>query len=63
MKHKTYINGRDKKLLRKLIQKELKTIRTLIDIDCVLYGYYWSSQRHGLNHRGIILNELYNKLQ
>lgn len=63
MNNKTYINGQDKKLLRKLIQKELKTIRTLIDIDCELYGYYWNSQRHGLKHRGIILNELYNKLR
>ena len=62
MKPRTYINGRDKKLLRKLLQKELKTVRLLLDIDNDLYGWYWSSQRHGLIKRGNILNELYNRL-
>lgn len=63
MRSKTYINGRDKKLLRKLLQKELKTVRLLLDIDSSLYGYYWSSQRHGLIKRGNILNDLYDKLK
>lgn len=63
MKHRTYINGRDKKLLRKLLQKELKTVKLLIDIDEELYGFYWTSQRRGLTKRGIVLDELYNKLK
>lgn len=63
MKLKTYINGRDKKILRKLLQKELKNLRLLVDIDTELYGFYWTNQRRGLVKRGIILNELLDKLQ
>ena len=59
---RTYINGRDKKLLRKLLQKELKIIKTIIEIDNELYGWHWSSQRHALIKRGNILNELYDRL-
>lgn len=63
MKPKTYINGRDKKILRKLIQKELRNIKLLIDIDIELYGFYRSPMFKGLIKRGNILNELYNKLR
>lgn len=62
MKPKTYINGRDKKILRKLIQKELKYIKLLVDIDIELYGFYHSPMFKGLIKRGNILNELYNRL-
>lgn len=63
MKPRTYINGRDKKILRKLIQKEFKTIRTLIDIDLELYGVYRSPLYYGLIKRAEVLNELYNELR
>lgn len=62
MNNKTYINGRDKKILRKLIQKELRNIKLLIDIDIELYGFYRSPMFNGLIKRGYILNELYNRL-
>lgn len=62
MKPKTYINGRDKKILRKLIQKELKNIKLLIDIDIELYGFYRSPMFKGLIKRAEVLNELYNRL-
>lgn len=62
MNNKTYINGRDKKILRKLIQKELRNIKLLIDIDIELYGFYRSPMFYGLIKRGNILNELYNRL-
>lgn len=63
MKHKTYINGRDKKLLRKLIQKELKVINLLIDIDMELYGIYRSPLFYGIIKRKRVLDELYNKIR
>lgn len=63
MNNKTYINGRDKKLLRKLINKEIKNAKLLLDIDHELYGWYWSSQRHGLIKRIGVLDELLTKLQ
>lgn len=63
MNNKTYINGQDKKILRKLIQKELKVVRTLLDIDATLYGIYRSSLYYGLIKRGECLNELLTKLQ
>lgn len=63
MKSKTYINGRDKKLLRKLIQKELKVIDTLIDIDIELYGMYRSPLFYGIIKRKRVLDELYNKIR
>lgn len=59
----TYINGRDKKLLRKLIQKELKVVDTLIDIDIELYGFYRSPLFYGIIKRKRVLNELYNKIR
>ena len=63
MNNKTYINGQDKKILRKLIQKEFKTIRTLFDIDLELYGVYRSPLYYGLIKRAEVLNDLYNKLK
>lgn len=59
----TYINGRDKKLLRKLIQKELKVVDTLIDIDIELYGLYRSPLFYGIIKRKRVLDELYNKIR
>lgn len=59
----TYINGRDKKLLRKLIQKELKVVDTLIDIDIELYGMYRSPLFYGIIKRKRVLDELYNKIR
>ena len=63
MKNKTYINGRDKKILRKLIQKELKVVDTLIDIDIELYGVYRSPLFYGIMKRKRVLDELYNKIR
>lgn len=63
MNNKTYINGRDKKLLRKLIQKELKVVDTLIDIDIELYGMYRSPLFYGIIKRKRVLDELYNKIR
>lgn len=63
MNKKTYINGREKKLLRKLIKKEINVLNTLLDIDFALYGYCWSSQRYGLLKRYNILEDLYEKLR
>lgn len=63
MNNKTHINGQDKKILRKLIQKELKVVRTLFDIDLELYGIYRSPLYNGLIKRVEVLNDLYNKLR
>lgn len=63
MNKRTYINGRDKKLLRKLIQKELKVVDTLIDIDIELYGMYRSPLFYGIIKRKRVLDELYNKIR
>lgn len=63
MKNKTYINGQDKKILRKLIQKELKVVDTLIDIDIELYGFYRSPLFYGVMKRKRVLDDLYNKLR
>lgn len=63
MNNKTYINGQDKKILRKLIQKEFKVVQTLVDIDTTLYGMYRSSLYYGLIKRAEVLNDLYNKLK
>lgn len=63
MNKRTYINGRDKKLLRKLIQKELKVVDTLIDIDIELYGFYRSPLFAGIIKRKRVLDELYNKIR
>lgn len=63
MNNKTYINGRDKKILRKLIQKELKVLDTLIDIDIELYGVYRSPLFYGIMKRKRVLDELYNKIR
>lgn len=63
MNKRTYINGRDKKLLRKLIQKELKVVDTLIDIDIELYGMYRSPLFYGIIKRKRVLDELYNKIK
>lgn len=63
MNKRTYINGRDKKLLRKLIQKELKVVDTLIDIDIELYGLYRSPLFYGIIKRKRVLDELYNKIK
>ncbi len=63
MNNKTYINGQDKKILRKLIQKELKVVRTLLDIDITLYGMYRSPLYYGLIKRAEVLDELLTKIQ
>lgn len=63
MNKRTYINGRDKKLLRKLIQKELKVVDTLIDLDIELYGWYRSPLFKGVIKRKSILEDLYDKIR
>lgn len=63
MNNKTYINGQEKKILRKLIEKEFKLIKKLIDIDIMLYGPYRSPGFTGLIKRTEVLNEVYNKIK
>lgn len=63
MNNKTYINGQEKKILRKLIDKELKLIKKLINIDIMLYGPYRGPEFTGLMKRTEVLIEIYSKIK